>query len=417
MARSPAATPAAQPPSSADEQNLMRMRAAVTAQTLIIRGLTIEGNRVRLGIVNDAYYRDAEAVSRAARALSASAPDNIEEFQIVTISNGVAVGDIVIQRQTLDRLGRQESSPAELFRSSEIAPAPSSIADFSDPNYRRFTWNIGPRMRQSIFDPDNPFFVGFGIEADQALEIGRGLWLGASQSIMLFDTFGDIDRTSDSTLPHVRSDVARYLKDGRYGFDSLQSTYYFKLARNMYGRITAGYLEEMYAGAGGELLYRPFQQRWAFGLNLWAVQQREYKRLFELLDYQTLTGHATFYYETPWYDISLRFHVGRYLAKDYGYTFEAVRTFRTGVQVGAWFTITNVSAEQFGEGSFDKGIMVRIPLEWVLPFGTRSVFDLDMRPIQRDGGQMLRGNAQLWDMTQPSSYGEIMRQWDSVFRP
>jgi hypothetical protein len=173
----------------------------------------------------------------------------------------------------------------------------------------------------------------------------------------------------------------------------------------------------MFAGVGGELLYRPFQQRWAFGLNIWAVQQREYKRLFELLDYQTLTGHATFYYETPWNDISLRFHVGRYLAKDYGYTLEAVRTFRTGVQVGAWFTITNVSAEQFGEGSFDKGIMVRIPLEWVLPFGTRSVFDLDLRPIQRDGGQMLRGNAQLYDMTQPSSYGELMRQWDSVFRP
>ena len=43
--------------------------------------------------------------------------------------------------------------------------------------------------------------------------------------------------------------------------------------------------------------------------------------------------------------------------------------------------------------------------------------DQRLRPIQRDGGQMLRGNARLYDMTQPSSYGEMMRQWDSVFRP
>ena len=414
-AQQPAAPPPAQQPPEPD--SIARMRQALTGQTLIVRGLTIEGNRVKLGVVNDAYLRDTEAVSRAARALSASAPPEIEEFHIVTIASGIAVGSVVIRRSALERLGEQESSPAELLLSSELAPPPESIAEFSDPNYRRFEWNIHPFMRQSVFDPDNPFFVGLGVGADASLEIGRGWWLGASSSIMLFDTFDDIRRESDSVLPHVRSDVARYLKDGRYGFDSLQTSYFFKLGREVYGRATAGYLEEMFAGAGGEVLYRPFQQRWAIGLNLWAVQQREYERLFGLRDYQTLTGHATFYYETPWNDISLRFHVGRYLAKDYGYTFEAVRTFRTGVQVGAWFTITDVSAEQFGEGSFDKGIMIRIPMEWALPFGSRNTFDLNLRPIQRDGGQMLRGNTQLYDMTQPSSYGETMRHWNSVFRP
>lgn len=399
------------------DASIERMRQALAGQRLIVRGLAVGGNRIELGIVNEAYLRDTEAVSRASRALSATAPASIEEFHIITIANGVAVGDILVRRSALEKLANQAGSPAELLRSSEVNPAPSSIAQYSDPNYRRFTWNIHPEMQQSLFDPDNPFFVGIGIGAEQSLEIGRGWWLGASESILLYDTFDDIDRESDSTLPHVRSDIARYLKEGKYGFDSLRASYYFKLGREVYGRGSAGYLEQMFAGAGGEILYRPFQQRWAIGLNLWAVQQRDYNRLFDLIDYQTITGHATFYYETPWNDISLRFHVGRYLARDYGYTFEAVRTFRTGVQVGAWFTITNVSAEQFGEGSFDKGIMIRIPMEWALPFGSRSAFDLSLRPIQRDGGQMLRGNTQLYDMTQPSSYGETMRQWDSVFRP
>ena len=414
-APAPAVTP--QLPLPDADASIELMRQALESQRLVVRGLTVGGNRIELGIVNEAYLRDTEAVSRAARALAATAPPNIDDFHIVTIANGIAVGDILIRRKALEQVASQQSSPAELLLASEVKPPPSSIAQYSDPNYRRFTWNIHPQMRQSLFDPDNPFFVGLGIGAEQALEIGRGWWLGASESILVYDTFDDIDRVSDSTLPHVRSDIARYLKEGKYGFDSLQTSYYFKLGRNVYGRGTVGYLEEMFAGAGGEILYRPFQQRWAIGLNLWAVQQRDYNRLFNLIDYQTITGHATFYYETPWNDISLRFHVGRYLARDYGYTFEAVRTFRTGVQVGAWFTITNVSAEQFGEGSFDKGIMIRIPMEWALPFGSRSVFDLSLRPIQRDGGQMLRGNTQLYDLTQSSSYGETMRQWDSVFRP
>jgi hypothetical protein len=410
----PGATPRLPAPDL--DASIALMREALAGQRLLVRGLTIGGNRIELGIVNEAYLRDTEAVSRAARALAATAPANVEEFHIITIASGVAVGDILIRRGALEKLANQASSPAELFMSSEVKPPPSSIKEYSDPNYRRFTWNIHPEMRQSLFDPDNPFFFGIGIGAEQSLELGRGWWLGASESILLYDTFDDIHRESNSTLPHVRSDVARYLQDGKYGFDSLRASYFFKLGRDVYGRGSAGYLEEMFAGAGGEILYRPFQQRWAIGLNLWAVQQRDYNRLFDLLDYKTITGHATFYYETPW-DISLRFHVGRYLAKDYGYTFEAVRTFRTGVQVGAWFTITNVSAEQFGEGSFDKGIMIRIPMEWALPFGSRSVFDVSLRPIQRDGGQMLNGNTQLYDMTQSSSYGETLRQWDSVFRP
>jgi hypothetical protein len=207
------------------------------------------------------------------------------------------------------------------------------------------------------------------------------------------------------------------LKEGKYGIDNLLASYYFKVGSAVYGRAAAGYLEDMFAGAGGEILYRPYAKRWAIGANLWAVQQRDFNRLFGLRDYQTITGHVSLYYETPWHDISLRLHAGRYLAKDYGATFELARVFDTGVQISAWVTLTNVSAQKFGEGSFDKGIAIRIPVEWALPFGSQSALDTEVRPIQRDGGQRLNGVQQLYDMTQRSSYGEMLRQWDSVFHP
>ena len=55
--------------------------------------------------------------------------------------------------------------------------------------------------------------------------------------------------------------------------------------------------------------------------------------------------------------------------------------------VGAFFTLTDVSAADFGEGSFDKGFRFRIPLAWMLGKPNRRGFGLTIRPTQRDGGQ------------------------------
>jgi hypothetical protein len=52
-------------------------------------------------------------------------------------------------------------------------------------------------------------------------------------------------------------------------------------------------------------------------------------------------------------------------------------------------TKTNVSAEQFGEGSFDKGIYFSIPFDAMLTKNTSGVASFMWRPITRDGGAML----------------------------
>ena len=72
-----------------------------------------------------------------------------------------------------------------------------------------------------------------------------------------------------------------------------------------------------------------------------------------------------------------------------GATLEVRRTFANGWMVGLWATKTNVSAEDFGEGSFDKGLFFKIPLDGFLATSSRSNYTTRIRPIQRDGGQYL----------------------------
>ncbi len=89
--------------------------------------------------------------------------------------------------------------------------------------------------------------------------------------------------------------------------------------------------------------------------------------------------------------------MGRYLAGDRGYTIEARRTFDHGFSIGAFFTRTNVSTEDFGEGSFDKGFYIRVPFAMLLGGNTRGSYKTILRPIERDGGRRLEGFAgELW---------------------
>lgn len=95
-------------------------------------------------------------------------------------------------------------------------------------------------------------------------------------------------------------------------------------------------------------------------------------------------------------------------------TLQITRRFSTGVEIGAFVTKTNVSASRFGEGSFNKGIIIRIPLDWMAPINTQSQLAVDLRPVQRDGGQTLQSNATLYEETRLSSQSELARSGASM---
>ncbi len=116
-------------------------------------------------------------------------------------------------------------------------------------------------------------------------------------------------------------------------------------------------------------------------------------------DYQTFTGHLTAYWDTRWQGVQANISVGQYLAKDKGVTLEVTRHFRNGVVIGVYATKTNVSAQTFGEGSFDKGIYLTIPFDAMMARSGGDVGLLRWNPVTRDGGAKLARQYSLYDMT------------------
>jgi hypothetical protein len=394
---------------------LAKMRQSVEGQELVVQGISIGNGVVKIEIENDRYLRDTEAISRVVRALSASAPPEIGAFEITTTMAHMPLSTVTISRSEVDALARGGTSPAEVWSSSVLSDASPGTEYVNGQRDPQFSWSIFPSLQTQLFDPNNPVYFGIGISGSTRLELFPGLVLDDEATYNIYNDFGSITRTSNSELPHVRTDIVSYLQNGSTGINDLTLTDYIKPASEFYARVTAGYIEQMFAGVGGEVLYRPFGQRWAVGADIFDVYQRNFDDLFGVQSYHVITGHASVYMETGWHDVTAVVRAGRYLAGDTGGTLELYRRFDTGIIVGAWATFTNVSFSKFGEGSFDKGIRIVIPSEFVLPFGTTTLFEENLRPIQRDGGQVLNDDAILYDMTQSSSYGDLERQWQHLF--
>jgi hypothetical protein len=391
----------------------------IAAQELKIEAMKLEPTMAWVYFSNAHYGRDTEAVGRIARILMADAPPSIEVFHIVSVRSGVQLRDYTVARSALERVTLAYGTAHELPEAVSTAPAPLSnpvLERAQSDEYPRLHWSIGPGLRTGFFDPDVPLQIQVLAAINASIDITPNLTVEGRVEGNIYNNY-DVNRNSNSALPHVRSDLNLYFKHGINGIANLDSVYRTRLSRDVYFEAKAGYLEDMFAGGGGQFLWRPEGSRISFGADVYEVWQRNFDRLFGLQNYHVLTGHASVYYQSPWYGLNFAVHAGRYLAGDYGATFEMTRRFDTGVEIGAFATFTNVPFAKFGEGSFDKGIIIHIPLEWALPFYSQGSYDMRLRSLIRDGGQRLDNDDSLFEETRPDSYGEVIGHIDDVVAP
>lgn len=373
------------------------------SQGLHLERLNLDARRATIRVRNSRFNHEAQALGRVLRAMSAALPPSVEVFEVIFVVGGLDTTRIRIARSDLERL---EFDPG----GAEVALAVAEIEDARatpDPvglevvvPRPRLSWGIGPYVEASIFDPDNPLLFDIGVEATAAYRFGGGF---IAEGALRAPVLGNLDQSQIVNLPPpnpppvVRSDAALYRQQSHIYVDRLVLSHYGRPAENLYSRVSIGYLERMFAGVTGELLWQPAQSRLGLGVELSQVWARDYDGLFGLRDYDVTTGFVSAYYRLN-DDFDLQVDAGRYLAGDWGATIALERTFDNGWRVGAFATFTDVPFESFGEGSFDKGLTIEIPLAWFTGNSTRSVEAGTIRPVLRDGGARLNLDGRLHDM-------------------
>jgi hypothetical protein len=398
-----------------DTQRRDRLEAALNDQGIALEGIEIRGTTAVVSISNDRWPAMAQAYGRTAAVLSDELPAGVTSFRIRGHIQGMAITEVTLRRIDLAQTeyapdGSWESYTRAGIVDAVLTPGPSEAwAPY-------FTGGLGIYATPFLFDPDNPVRVDVGAELSGSWSPWQGTYFSGALRHKIIGNLDEANRPSNSTLPHVRSDAWLYATEAaEVTIPYLTAAQFERLGLDLYGQVQAGILEPMFGGVFGEMLWAPPGQRLALGGNLAYAKQRDFDGGLGFQDYDVVTGFLSGYYDfgDGYYG---QIDVGRYLAKDWGSTFAMSRRFGNGFELSAFFTLTDVSFEDFGEGSFDKGFAFSIPLTWFIGKPSLNQVGMVIRPIMRDGGAQLWMQNRLYPMTRPGRQEELGTRWARFWR-
>lgn len=343
-----------------------------------------------------------ERLDRGIAVLHRDAPNAIGAFELRFYNFGLLVSNYEVNRLQWMKTETQFLPPLE--RGPSIEPLSTLVkrgngALLAELDQKPYTTDYGLNYFQIVGGPDTPLLFSLSAQGEGLYKFNRNTWVTGTINVRMVDNFGKFTYDGPTNLPPVRTDIRQYMTTSIATMPNLQVTNVQQFGQNHFTSVYGGYLEMMFAGVGGEYLWRPNQSTLAVGVDINQVRQRQFNQWTALQSYGVTTGHLTTYWDTGLQDILVKFSVGQYLAGDRGGTLDLSKVFANGVKIGVFATRTNVTAEQYGEGSFDKGIYVTIPFDAFFAKHTDSEANLLWLPLLRDGGQKLYRKYTLYDIT------------------
>ncbi|MFD2453238.1 YjbH domain-containing protein [Ideonella paludis] len=340
-----------------------------------------------------------ERLDRGVAVLHERAPDEVQQFQFILMQQGVAVSSRSVARQAWAAPRWSWTGHAPVLDSTPESvqrPAPDSAEAHRPARQGNGGFSLG--YQQHVGGPDG-YLYALSARAQGQLPLWEGAWAQGTLQARLLDNYERYRYTAPSALPRVRTLVREYLTQARVTLPYAQLSQLNRWGEDVFSLAYVGALEPMFAGAGAEVLWRPQGGRWALGLDVNRVAQREFDQRWDVRDYRVTTGHVSAYWDTGWQGLEAKVSVGQYLAGDRGATMEVSRRFANGARIGAWVTKTNVSSAAFGEGSFDKAVYVSIPFDAFLSAWSTQTLSVAWQPLIRDGGARLNKLHTLWNLT------------------
>lgn len=387
------------------------LHAALAAQGIGLEAVSVEGDTASVAINNRIWSAQAQAFGRAARVMSGVLPPEVTTFRMRSLTRGMPMQEVTLTRQDLEALEYAPDGAWQAWVRAETVDAATRPDPRLNPKADH-ALRLRPYAQPGLFDPDNPLRFDLGAELVGEWSPLPGLHISGAIRQKLAGNLDASNRPSNSVLPHVRSDAALYYKTDDPQVEWLTAEYFLRPGRDLYGRLSFGLFERMYGGVSAEVLWAPVDSRLALGVELNHAMLRDTDG-FGFQDYNVVTGHASAYL-----DMGRGYHAqldaGRYLAGDLGATLTLTRRYGNGFEVGAFATLTDVGFDDFGEGAFDKGITITLPLGAGQP--TRATSSVTLRPLLRDGGARLSVRNRLYDLTLDDREAAAGKRWSRFWR-
>jgi hypothetical protein len=359
-------------------------------------------------IENTRYLSHAKAAGRAMRLLLKHAGDATERLVVVFKRRGMKLLYVSAAARDARRYFMGDMAEAHFINRLMVIPydpsryrgAPTPAAVSAAVQHQRAQRGVGygidPILESFFNDPSSVYQSRLSLRPHGTLDLWPGGALHGSYEMPLYS---DVESSVDTPPDAVRSDAWKYLGSqsdvNRLLFDQI-----LPLGALSHARFSAGYLERMYAGAGGEVLGYPGKGRWAVGVEGDWVKKRDPDAPWTLLEQSNHTLLGNLYYHYLPLDITLKTQVGRFLAGDTGARMAFNRRFHTGAQLSFWYSLTDTGdLTGFNRGYSDKGISLSLPFATFTNRPTRRMLCYRISPWTRDTGATVDHWQEVYNVT------------------
>ena len=365
-------------PTRKTDKRLANLVISLQENDISLKNLYIDKkNRLNIGIRQNSYLDRRKSVSNTVASLDYADMDSFEEIVITNYLFGQKVTDDYVTKSVQGEEYIKKTSRDEeilIFENNESFP--------------RSTFNFSPSLRTMLAAREGFLHQGLFLDSFFKHYFAENLFIDSKLTYSLADNFDDLILEPVTTYPNlVRSDIKKYLQSigDKVSIERLEVNYLNKSGDNHY-LFKAGIFELMFAGYGMEYLKINRFKNIGYGFEAYEVKKREYSVDFDLMDYKTITGHLNLYHYFDPLNMTTHISWGKYLAGDKGYTVDVSRRFANGLKFGFYFSLTDVTFEQFGEGSFDKGIYFQLPIKSI--YG-KPYTGFTWSPLTKDPAQKL----------------------------
>ncbi len=379
----------------------------------VTHSITFNNDELIAEISQGRFQKTIQALDLASRILANNSPRNIKTITVVNIDQGIETFRSSIPREKLVEavsLGPLEEELLSLNESYSLHD--DHVRVNNDFLYPHFSWSLRPNMNGTIQHQIQFYFYQLEALFHAEYAIKKGLYISTDIGIDITNNFDEYTwHITDGELHNVRQDRRLYLTEGATGIRKLAIEHTFDISRDTKAILSAGYLEWMYGGIGGQIVHKPINSPWGIGAEGYWVKQREFDQKFSFQEFQTFTGFINFFYDLPFYDLRFQSSAGKFLGTDVGFTFDLSRRFDSGARVGAGFALTDCDAECTGEGSFNKWIYFELPMDpFYVSRTTRAKTGYGWNPLTKNSGNKISAGSLYELVTDATDEMETLRR-------
>jgi len=336
------------------------------------------------------FRRPIQAVDIINRILASNVPKQIKQLTVMNVDVGLQTLSATIDKEKfIEIVSKRELMDEDVdFIASPSITIRNSINRKNNNLYPNFHWQLNPKLNGTLQHQAKFYFYQLEFLLHTNYSFKKGLFLTTDIGFDVFNNFDDYNyHITDGELHHVRQDRRLYLIEGKTGIRRMALDRYLDLNSNIKAKLSAGILEWMYGGVGGEIIYFSDYKDWAIGLDAYWVKQRDFDQKLSFQDYETVTGFLSFYYDLPFYDMRFKASLGKFLGKDKGAQIDISRRFANGAKVGAMVSLTDCDSACVGEGSFNKWVYFTMPMDLFSRSSARNSSSYYWSPLTKDAGQ------------------------------